>query len=171
MIKQILTFDFSPESSPFEEDKGKGLIWGRIKLNVVDQRGKILQEVINMVWDVRELMEWFLKNEWFLQNEEFPEKYVVSGNSIAELRWRYYKLRTGDNIDDEADEVLYQFATRHDIYYPMTGTKTIHAFIGKRAGKREISFYYGPDENWRYDIELEDTMAEVRKFQERYSGN
>jgi hypothetical protein len=77
LLKQVnskLTLNFFPEINPFEEDKDKGLIWGRIKLNVVDQIGATVQNVIDMVWDTGELIEWFLKNEWYLQNEEFPEK-------------------------------------------------------------------------------------------------
>jgi hypothetical protein len=51
----------------------------------------------------------------------------------------------------------------------MTGTKTIHAYIGKLDGKCEISYYHGQDVNWRYDIDIEDAMTAVRQIQEKYS--
>jgi|GEM_PF-5862722 hypothetical protein len=161
-----LVLTFSPEEDPFEEDIGRGLVWGRINLNVVDRNGEIVQRVIDMVWDVKELVEWILTNESFLYTEEYPKEYIAGGNSLAEFRYKYYDQRPEDDIDYLADEILYQYATRHSIYYGMSGTKTIQAFIGKRNAGYEISYYPDEARSWRYDIDLAEFINGVKKIRE-----
>jgi hypothetical protein len=167
-VTNNLILTFSPEEDPFEEDKDQGLVWGRIDLNVVNRNGEVVQRVIGMVWDVRQLIEWLLTNESYLYNEQFPKEYIVGGNSLAEYRWRYYDLRADDSIDDVADEILYNYNTRHVVYHGMSGTKTIHAYIGNRNDGHEISYYRSEAENWRYEIDLAQFMIGVRKIRDAY---
>ena len=163
-----LILSFSPEENPFEQDKDRGLIWGRINLNVVNPHGEILQRVIDMVWDVKELVIWILSNEWFFYNEEFPKEYLAGGHSIAEYRWRYYDLRTDDSIDDLADGILYKYEMRHSIHHGMSGTKTIKAYIGKRNDTYEISYCRDETRNWRYDFNIVDFINGVKEIGRNY---
>jgi hypothetical protein len=163
-----LILSFSPEENPFEQDKARGLIWGRINLNVVNPQGEILQRVIDMVWDVKELVIWILSNEWFFRSEEFPKEYFAGGQSIAEYRWRYYDLRTDDSIDDLADEILYKYETRHSIKSGMSGTKTISAYIGKRDDRYEISYFHDEIKNWKYDFDFVYFMNGVKEIARKY---
>jgi hypothetical protein len=163
-----LILSFSPEENPFEQDKDRGLIWGRINLSVVNPQGEIIQCVIDMVWDVKELVIWILSNEWFFRNEEYPREYMAGGHSIAECRWRYYDLRTDDSIDELADEILYKYGTRHSVKCGMNGTKTISAYIGKRNDTYEISYWPNETKNWKYDFDLVDFLNGVKEIGANY---
>jgi hypothetical protein len=160
MIK-TLRLTFFPEENPFEQDKNAGLVWGKINLNVEGPEGRVIQPVIDMVWDVKELVGWILQNETNLYNEEFPEKYIVGGNSSAEYRFMYYELcRSNDEIDDEADSILETYSMHHNVSFGMTGTKTKNIYIGKRNGEFEVS-YYDIQENWKHSINLENFINDA----------
>jgi hypothetical protein len=120
-----------------------------------------------MVWDVKELIEWVLKNEWNFYNDEFPKEYILGGDSIAEYRCKYYESRSDDNIDDEADAILDDYRMHHCIHYGMSGTETVDAYIGKRGARYEISYYYDENHNWEYTINLPDFINDVRSLKEK----
>ena len=164
-----LQLDFTPKQNPFfEEDINKNLVWGEIELNVLDDSGNLIQPVINMIWDVRELVEWLTTNEKSLIKEEFPEKYILEGNSIAEYRDKYYETRLADIIDDEADNILEDYSKRHCFYYGMSGTKTDNIFIGKRNNLYEVSYYFDEKNSWVYNINLPDFMLNVKELKQRF---
>jgi hypothetical protein len=163
-----LTLDFSPQENPFEEDRDKGLVWGKIALDVRDTSGQVIKSVVNMVWDVKEFIEWILENEWFLYNEEYPAKYIVGGDSVAEYRDRYYETRPEDEIDDVADDILWGYTYRHGIHWGMSDVEVDHAYIGLRNGEYEISYYADENENWKYNIDLGLFIDDAKNIKNKY---
>jgi hypothetical protein len=162
-----LSLEFSPQKNPFFQDRGSGLVWGKIELYVLDN-SIVLKKVIDMVWDIRELITWILDNEWNLFNDEFPRQYAKDGNSIAEFRAKYYEIyRSGDEIDDAADIMLENFGVHHCISYGMSGAETIDAYIGKINDGYEIS-YCGEQGNWNFEINLLKFINKAKIIRSKY---
>jgi hypothetical protein len=162
-----LKLDFHPQENPFEQDRSEDLIWGQINLAVTDYNDQIIQDVINMIWDVKELVQWIIRNEDVLLNEEFPKPYIKGGSSIAEYIDKYYEIcRSADEIDDEADDIIEKYKTHHCIYCGMSGTQTISAYIGKTNKGHEISYYNTEYENWKYQINLMEFIQNVKTVKE-----
>lgn len=164
-----LKLDFSKQENPFEQDGNAGLVWGNIDLHVVEPGGEIIQQIIDMVWDIKALIEWILGNEHRLYNEEFPKELDKGGESIAQVWSNYFDLcRSNDEIDDHADDILEDYSVHHNIRYGMTGTKTKNVYIGRRNGLYEVSFYDNGDLHWMYNIDLRVFVDEVKALSATY---
>jgi hypothetical protein len=52
----------------------------------------------------------------------------------------------------------------NDIRWKKSGTTTISAYLGKRDGEFEISYYLNDDHNWKHEFFTFDLIIEVVDF-------
>jgi hypothetical protein len=85
---------FVPQENSFEEDKNEDLIWGKIDLRIVGNDGLLAQEVIDMTWDIEELILWVIYNEQYLLEEEFDE-----ADDVLDAYRNHHCIRYGGLIE------------------------------------------------------------------------
>jgi hypothetical protein len=145
---------------PYKEEKSSSNeLWASIQLYVVDNMGSIVQEIYLLQWDIKVLIQWFIDNrEWLLQEKLPIEPYE---SSIAETIYEFY-----ENVDPDDANILdsiYNYRTRHDLWFALRGTDVQDVYIGLGNNGYEVSCC-SESEKWAYNIKLSTFLQNIDAF-------
>lgn len=130
---------------------------GRIVLSIVD-RG-ISQTVLDVHWDVDELLVWFRRNEFAITKGTIPD-FVQWKESIKESIERVYD-DFDSYRDDQLDE-LFEYRRCHEICFGLRGVSVPTLYIGVGKLGAEISGEYDGSAYCHY-VNLSTFFASLRE--------
>ncbi|TWI95977.1 hypothetical protein JN11_04252 [Mucilaginibacter frigoritolerans] len=144
---------------PYKDSSSSiGEHWSRIKLEILDDE-KLLKTAFDIQWDLTVFLEWFLENEKTLLYEDIPTN--INGTSIAKGVYDFYEKLDPDTIDEALINQVYDYRTRHEIWFALRGAKNVdNIFIGLLDSKITISFCNDINE-WSYDVEVASFFKKV----------
>jgi len=146
---------------PFPEDPTSMYEWwAEYELEVLDEDGKLIKNVLEISWDMLDLLCWFIDNKNALLVQEIPSTNLYS--SIGETIFNFYEAMDDDFDDDKLLDDVFEYRTTHGIRFALRGTNIPDIYIGVFNKVGTISFC-DEKEKWSYEIDLANFLNNVER--------
>lgn len=161
----ILKLIFSKKEYPYSKElHDRNIIWGHIKLNVYSDKNLVIKELVDLEWDIRDLVYWVLENK----RKILEERLSITGNnkisgSIAKGIYDFYNK--GDCFNESLLDYLFEYRQSHGIRFGLRGTEINDIYMGLNERNHEISFHDGK-QSWKYDVDL---SSFIKSIENEYS--
>jgi hypothetical protein len=150
---------------PYENEAGsQGEVWSKIELKIIGNNSQIVKMILNIQWDIKVFLEWFVENESLLFVEEPPEE--IKHSSISQGIYFFYQNLNNEIDDDDLLGVIYNYRSRHGLRFALRGTDIEDIYIGMNDGIPTISLY-NDNSQWNYEFNKDEFMNEIHNIVSR----
>lgn len=141
----------------------KEVIWGGIYLGVYNKSGRVC-DLIDVDWDIREIISWLLENK----NDILFEKPILDtvDKSIAEVLQNYQKMKQG--FDEDLNCKIYEYNLKHNLKNALRNNNAHDIYLGVNSeGAHEVSFCTD-FEDGKYGVDLKEFYSNFEKHYNAY---